>query len=112
MLADVFPTGLHATELAGVQSGDSVAVLGAGPVGLLAAYSAVIKGAAEVLVIDRHPDRLRLAKRIGAIPVDDSKGSAAEQVLELTKGIGVDRAANAWGTRRTTLSGGSSQAPR
>ena len=91
MLADIFPTGYHATELAGVQPGDSVVVLGAGPVGLLAAYSAVIKGAATVLVIDRHPDRLRLAKSIGAIPIDDSKGAAVEHVLQLTKGAGVDR---------------------
>ncbi len=46
MLSDVFPTGYHATELAGVQPGESVVIYGAGPVGLMAAYSAIIKGAA------------------------------------------------------------------
>jgi glutathione-independent formaldehyde dehydrogenase len=91
MLADIFPTGWHATELAGVQPGESVVIYGAGPVGLLAAYSAMIKGAAKVIVVDRHPDRLALAEKIGAAVVDDSKGSAVEQVLGLTDGEGADR---------------------
>ena len=72
MLADIFPTGYHATELAGVGPGDSVVVYGADPVGLMAAYSATIKGADKVMVVDRHPDRLRLAESIGAIAIDDS----------------------------------------
>lgn len=91
MLADIFPTGWHATELAGVKPGESVVVYGAGPVGLLAAYSAMIKGAAKVMIVDRHPDRLRLAASIGVIPIDDSKESAVERVLELTGGEGADR---------------------
>ena len=70
LLADIFPTGYHATELARVKSGDSVAVFGGGPVGLLSAYSAILKGAAEVYVVDRSEDRLKRAKSIGAIPVD------------------------------------------
>ena len=44
MLADIFPTGYHATELAGVQPGETVVIYGGGPVGLMAAYSAMIKG--------------------------------------------------------------------
>lgn len=91
MLADIFPTGWHATELAGVQPGESVVIYGAGPVGLLAAYSATIKGAAQVMIVDRHPDRLRLAQKIGAIAIDDSKGSPVERVLELTNGQGAHR---------------------
>lgn len=91
MLTDIFPTGWHATELAGVRAGDSVAVFGAGPVGLLAAYSALIKGAAKVMVIDRHPDRLRLAASIGAMPIDDSKTDPVEAVMDLTDGEGADR---------------------
>ncbi|MBF6570197.1 MAG: glutathione-independent formaldehyde dehydrogenase [Candidatus Binataceae bacterium] len=91
MLADIFPTGWHATELAGVQPGDSVVIYGAGPVGLMAAYSAIIKGASKTMVIDRHPDRLRLAEQIGAIPIDDSKGSAADHVMEITAGEGADK---------------------
>jgi glutathione-independent formaldehyde dehydrogenase len=91
MLSDIFPTGWHATELAGVQPGDSVVVYGGGPVGLFAAYSAVLKSASKVMLVDRHPDRLKLAEQIGAIAIDDSKGSPVDQVLEQTGGEGVDR---------------------
>ena len=90
MLSDIFPTGYHATEMAGVQPGDSVVVYGAGPVGLMAAYSAILKSASKVMIVDRHPDRLRLAEKIGAIPIDDSRGSPVEQILELTSGQGAD----------------------
>ena len=91
MLADVFPTGYESTELAGVRPGESVVVYGAGPVGLMAAYSAYIKGASKVMVVDRLPDRLGLAEAIGAIPINDSKASPVEQILELTDGQGADR---------------------
>jgi glutathione-independent formaldehyde dehydrogenase len=91
MLSDIWPTGYHATELAGVLPGESVVVYGAGPVGLMAAYSAILKGAKEVMLVDRHPDRLKLAEKIGAIPIDDSKGDPVEQLMELTDGEGVDR---------------------
>lgn len=91
MLADIFPTGYHATELAGVVPGDSVVIYGAGPVGLMAAYSAIIKGAGKVMVVDRHPDRLRLAESIGAIAIDDSQTDPIEAVLDETMGLGADR---------------------
>ncbi len=91
MCADVFPTGYHATQLAGVRPGESVVVYGAGPVGLMAAYSAILRGADRVMVVDRLPDRLGLAEEIGAIPIDDSKAPPVEQVLELTDGEGADR---------------------
>ena len=91
MLADIFPTGWHATELACVQPGDSVVIYGSGPVGLMAAYSATLKSASKVMIVDRHPDRLRLAESIGAIAIDDSKGSPVEQIMALTDGKGADR---------------------
>ena len=91
MLSDIFPTGYHATELADVRPGESVVVYGAGPVGLMAAYSAILRGASKVMIVDRHPDRLALAKKIGVIPIDDSKHSPVEQVLELTDGQGADK---------------------
>ncbi|GAA1009610.1 aldehyde dehydrogenase [Acrocarpospora pleiomorpha] len=91
MLSDIFPTGWHCTELAGLRPGESAVVYGAGPVGLMCAYSALIKGASKVMVVDRHPDRLRLAEQIGAIPIDDAKGSPVEQILGLTAGEGADR---------------------
>jgi glutathione-independent formaldehyde dehydrogenase len=58
MVADIFPTGWHCTELAGMKQGDAVAIYGAGPVGLMAALSAMIKGACKVMVVDHYPDRL------------------------------------------------------
>jgi glutathione-independent formaldehyde dehydrogenase len=85
LLADIFPTAWHAAELAKVHEGDTVAVYGAGPVGLLAAYSALLRGASEVYVVDRAPERLRKAEEIGAIPVDFTKGDAAEQIRKLRK---------------------------
>lgn len=91
MLSDIFPTGWHATRLAGLMPGESVVIYGAGPVGLMAAYSARIQGAGQIMVIDRHPDRLALAEKAGAIAIDDSKVSGADQVLEMTQGEGADR---------------------
>lgn len=91
MLTDIFPTGYHATELAGVKPGETVVVYGAGPVGLLAAYSSILKGASKVMVVDRHPDRLTLAESIGAIAINDSESDPVEAVEELTDGEGADR---------------------
>jgi len=90
MLSDIFPTGWHATVLAGMNPGDSVVIYGAGPVGLMAAISARIRGASKIMIVDRYPDRLQLAEQIGAISINDSKGDAVEQVLALTEGAGAD----------------------
>lgn len=91
MLADIWPTGYHATELAGLLPGESLVIYGSGPVGLFAAYSAVLKGASQVFIVDRHKDRLALAEKIGATPIDDSRGDPVEQVLALTDGEGADK---------------------
>lgn len=90
MLADIFPTGYHATEMARVKPGDQTVIYGAGPVGAMAAYSAIIKGASRVMVVDRHPDRLAKIEEIGAIAIDDSKVDPVEAVLDLTMGLGAD----------------------
>lgn len=90
MLADIFPTGYHATELAGVKPGDQTVIYGAGPVGCMAAYSAILKGAAKVMVVDRHPDRLKKAEEIGAIAIDDSAVDPVEAVNEMTMGLGAN----------------------
>jgi glutathione-independent formaldehyde dehydrogenase len=97
MLSDIFPTGYHGTELAGVKPGDSVVIYGAGPVGLMAALSADLRGASKVMVVDRQKDRLALAEKIGAIGIDDTAGDPVEQVLELTGGDGADRGVEAVG---------------
>ena len=91
MVADIFPAGWHATRLARLRPGESVVVYGSGPVGLMAAYSAMLQGASKVMIVDRHPDRLRLAEQIGVIPIDDSKGDPVAQVLDHTSGRGADR---------------------
>jgi glutathione-independent formaldehyde dehydrogenase len=91
MLSDIWPTGYHATELADVRPGDSVVVWGAGPVGLMAAYSANLRGASKVMVVDHQPDRLRLADQIGAIGIDQSDCDPVERVMELTGGAGADK---------------------
>jgi glutathione-independent formaldehyde dehydrogenase len=97
LLADVFPTGYHGTELAGVKPGETVAVFGAGPVGLMAAYSALLRGAAEVYVVDRVPERLNKARQIGAIPIDFSKGDPVKQIRDMRGGDGVMKSIDAVG---------------
>ncbi|WP_052850252.1 glutathione-independent formaldehyde dehydrogenase [Streptomyces avicenniae] len=105
LLADIFPTGYHATELAGVEPGDSVTVFGAGPVGLMAAYSAFLRGASRVFVVDRQPDRLRLAEQIGATPIDFTAGDTAEQIKDRTNGDGTDKGIDAVGYQATVGEG-------
>lgn len=90
LLSDVFPTGYHGTELAGVTPGKTVAVFGAGPVGLLAAMSANIRGASQTFVVDHQPDRLALAERIGATAVNPADCDPVETIMDLTDGFGVD----------------------
>jgi glutathione-independent formaldehyde dehydrogenase len=105
MLADIFPTGYYAADLADIQPGESVVIYGSGPVGLMAAYSAGIRGASKIMVVDRHSDRLALAESIGAIPIDDSKGSPVEQVMELTDGEGADKGCECVGYQAHDLEG-------
>ena len=97
MLADIFPTGYHGTELADVSPGESVAVFGAGPVGLMAAYSCMIRGAAEVYVIDHVKERLDKAAEIGGIPIDFDKGDPVQQIKDRRDGQGVDKGIDAVG---------------
>lgn len=88
--------GWHGIEISGFQPGDSVAVFGAGPVGLMAAYSAQLRGASRVYVVDRVPERLRAAERIGATPIDFTAGDAVDQIIALN-GDMVDRSVDAVG---------------
>jgi glutathione-independent formaldehyde dehydrogenase len=97
LLADIFPTGYHGCELAQVSPGETVAVFGAGPVGLMAAYSALLRGASRVFVVDRVPERLAKAERIGAIPIDFTQGDPTEQIRSQTHGEGSDKGVDAVG---------------
>jgi len=97
LLADIFPTGWHGTELANVEAGDSVAVYGAGPVGLMAAYSAKLKGASDIYIVDRVPSRLELAEEhCDATPINFEEGDPVEQIKDLNDG-GVDKGVDAVG---------------
>ena len=96
LLADIFPTGYHGAELAGVSPGESVAVFGAGPVGLMAVYSCLIRGAATVYSIDHVRERLDMAAGIGAVPIDFDRGDPVEQIRDLQGGL-VDKAIDAVG---------------
>jgi threonine dehydrogenase-like Zn-dependent dehydrogenase len=97
LLSDILPTGYHGTELAQVGIGDSVVIYGAGPVGLMAAMSARLRGADQVFVVDVQPDRLKLVEALDATPIDDSDGDAVQQVLDATRGEGADRGVEAVG---------------
>jgi len=97
LLADIFPTGYHGAELADVKPGESVAVFGAGPVGLMAAYSSLIRGAAEVYVIDHVKERLEKAESIGGIPINFDDGNPVNQIQDMRNDIGVDKGIDAVG---------------
>ncbi|KAH8175236.1 alcohol dehydrogenase groES-like domain-containing protein [Sarocladium implicatum] len=89
VLADIWPTAWGALDWSGFEAGDSVAVFGAGPVGLMAAYSAIIRGASLVYVVDHIPQRLAKAAGMGAVPINFTRGgSASQQILRLhPKGV-------------------------
>jgi glutathione-independent formaldehyde dehydrogenase len=97
MLSDIFPTGFHGAYTAGVGPGSTVYVAGAGPVGLAAAYSAQLLGAAAVLVGDRIPERLEQARSFGCETVDITKGDPKDQIEQILGVPQVDAAVDAVG---------------
>ena len=101
LLADIFPTGYHGAELADVRPGESVAVFGAGPVGLMATYSCLIRGAAEVYSVDHVKERLDKAAEIGAIPINYDEGDPVQQIKDRRGGTGVDKGIDAVGYQAT-----------
>jgi glutathione-independent formaldehyde dehydrogenase len=97
MLSDIFPTGYHGAYTAGVTSGSTVYVAGAGPVGLAAAYASQLLGAAVVIVGDRIPERLEQARSFGCETVDITKGEPKEQIEQILGVPEVDAAVDAVG---------------
>jgi threonine dehydrogenase-like Zn-dependent dehydrogenase len=105
-LSDIFPTGYMAAENAGIESGDTVAVWGCGPVGQFAIRSAWMFGAGRVIAIDLVAERLGLATRYGKAEIlDCSKVKVYDALQEMTQGRGPDRCidavgaeAHGWGT--------------
>ncbi|PJE28130.1 Glutathione-independent formaldehyde dehydrogenase [Pseudooceanicola marinus] len=107
MLSDILPTGFHGALTAGVGVGSIVYVAGAGPVGLAAAASARILGAAMVMIGDFNKERLEHAAKVGFTPVDLSKGdNLPEMIAEITGSPEVDAAIDAVGFEARGHSGG------
>lgn len=98
-LSDIFPTGYMAAENAQIQENDIVAVWGCGPVGQFAIASAFMFGAARVAAIDRFPERLAMARSLGAVTVDyaEEDVSVLTALKDLTGGIGPDSCIDAVG---------------
>jgi 2-desacetyl-2-hydroxyethyl bacteriochlorophyllide A dehydrogenase len=94
---DVLGTGFHAIANGGMKSGDTVAVLGLGPVGLCAVQSALAGGAVQVFAIDTIEERLALAAEFGATPIHLTEGDPKREVRAATGGAGVDLAVDAVG---------------
>jgi len=94
---DVMGTGYHAAVNGGVRAGDSVAVLGLGPVGLCAAQAALATGAAQVFAVDTVEQRLALAAEFGATPIHLTEGDPKREVRAATDGLGADVAVDAVG---------------
>ncbi|QCQ16125.1 zinc-dependent alcohol dehydrogenase family protein [Microbacterium sp. RG1] len=101
-LSDVMGTGHHAAVSAGVGSGDSVAVVGDGAVGLCAVIAAKRLGATTIIAMSRHPERQALAREFGATHIVAERGEEGiEKVRELTGGIGADRVLECVGTKES-----------
>lgn len=103
MLSDILPTGFECGVLNGkVQPGSSVAIVGSGPIGLAALLTAQFYSPAEIIMIDLDDNRLAVAKHFGATAtVNSAAGDAAQQVMTLTGGRGVDAAIEAVGVPAT-----------
>ncbi|KAH6670284.1 hypothetical protein F5X68DRAFT_175714 [Plectosphaerella plurivora] len=96
-VSDVFPTGWSLLTRSGFEPGDTVAVFGAGAVGLMCAYSAILRGASLVYVVDHVPSRLAKAAAIGAMPINFTRGGkASDQILAL-RPAGVKRSVDCVG---------------
>jgi alcohol dehydrogenase len=103
MLSDILPTGFECGVLNGkVAPGSTVAIVGAGPIGLAALLTAQFYSPAEIIMIDLDDNRLEVGRRFGANhTINSAGGKAAEQVMALTGGVGVDTAIEAVGVPET-----------
>ena len=89
-LGDVLTTGFYGAAISGIREGETVAVVGAGPVGFFSVQAALVHGAGEVLALDLQPDRLVLAEKVGAVAIDVSERHAQMAVADRTRGRGAD----------------------
>lgn len=105
MLSDIFPTGFECGVLNGkIEPGCSVAIIGAGPIGLATLLTAQFYSPATIIVVDIDDHRLEVAKRLGATHIVNSRdGKAAETIMKLTNDVGVDTAIEAVGIAETFI---------
>jgi threonine dehydrogenase-like Zn-dependent dehydrogenase len=97
-LSDIFPTGYMGAEMCNIEPGDTIAVWGAGPVGLFAMKSAFLLGAERVIGIDRFPERLRMAReKVGAEMINYEETDVLEALADMTGGRGPDACIDAVG---------------
>ena len=112
MLSDIFPTGYHGAKTAGVTTGSTVYVAGAGPVGLAAAYSAHLLGAAVVIVGDLNAERLKQAESFGCETIDISADASLEdQIADILHTNEVDCAVDAVGFEASGHGQGAGEQP-
>ena len=96
-LGDIFPTGWQAAVQAGIESTDTVAVWGCGPVGQMAIRSAILLGAEQVVAIDCIPERMSMAEAAGATTINFETESVIERLNDLTNGKGPEKCIDAIG---------------
>jgi threonine dehydrogenase-like Zn-dependent dehydrogenase len=102
MCPDIMSTGFSGAERGKIRIGDTVAIFAQGPIGLCATAGAKLCGASTIIAVDRVPERLSIAKQLGANHVVDfSKTDPVEEIMRLTDGRGVDVAVEALGTQAT-----------
>ena len=106
MISDIFPTAWFGADMADIEEGHTVAVFGCGPVGQFAIASAKLMGAGRIIAIDSREDRSAIARRQGAEIVNFEREDPVATIVELTGGIGVDRAIDAVGVEAEHAHGG------
>jgi threonine dehydrogenase-like Zn-dependent dehydrogenase len=106
-LTDILPTGWQGAEHCEIQGGETIAIWGAGPVGLFAIQSAKIMGAERIIVIETVPERIALARKVGATDVIDFMNEDVfERIKEITKGQGADGVIDCVGMEASAGHGG------
>jgi len=103
LLTDILPTGYLGALRASIRPGATVAVIGLGPVGIMALQCAALFGPARILAVDQVPERLARAERLGAEPIDATSVPGSAQVMEATAGRGADSVIEAVGADATVL---------
>jgi threonine dehydrogenase-like Zn-dependent dehydrogenase len=98
MMGDILSTGFYCAKQARIKRDETHVVIGCGPVGLMAVIGAMHYGSEKLFAVDTVPERLAMAKKFGATPIDASKENAIEKIKELTDGRGADAVMEAVGS--------------